>query len=235
MLTRVLRRSLASPAKFLTPEQLVQKRADERENSAAFVASLRLHKEEYAPKTLGEDSVNAKTGRPVPLNVRLLQYKPMQLPQTHGVRVATVDFRGYDESELFRAGEFAARAAYFLGIPCKRLKKLKTEKRLYTVIRSPFAQAKSKENFHRITYNRRLEAFDANAELVDLWLSYINKHAIDKVEYSVKIFAHEPLDFAAKLDTAEMALPEEYASGEDPVGQKVAELLQSESFKKHLE
>lgn len=225
--------------KFSTPKEYVAKKQVERAQDQAFKESLLSGHQEYKPSIRTKDVVNPVTKRPVPLNVELLQYKPLRLKPTHGHKVVNIQFRGYDDDELLRAAEFASRAAYYLGIPCSAVKKLKTEKRLYTVIRSPFAQAKSKENFHRVTYNRHLEAFDANPEVVDLWLSYINKHAIEKVEYLAQIFTRESLDFAKNLDNLsakDMKLPEAYnADMSDPIAKKVQELLNSESFKEHMD
>lgn len=227
----------AASKKSLTPKQLVEKTKAEAAENARFTASLLSQKTEYKPKIVTPNVVNEESKRPVPLNVELLQYKPLRLPQTHGHKVAELKFRGYQEQDILRASEFAARAAYFLGIPCSAVETLKTEKRLYTVIRSPFAQAKSKENFHRVTYNRKVTAFDANPEVVDLWLSYVNKHAVENVSYKAQVFTRELLDFAdklGKLTANDVALPEAYADSSDPVAVKVQELLKSDAFKEHL-
>lgn len=234
-----LKQSAKPKETFLTPTELVEKkRADEAEQKQ-FVSTMLKEQFEYAPKLIKEDVVDNVSKRPVPLNVELLQYKPLRLPKTHGHKVAELKFRSYEEEDIIRASEFAARAAYFLGIPCDKVKTLKTEKRLYTVIRSPFAQAKSKENFHRITYNRGLTAYDASPEVLDLWLSYINKHAFDKVKYTAQIHTRESLDFAdtlAKLAPEEIKLPDAYATdSSDPVAAKVQELLNSDTFKSYLE
>lgn len=229
---------LLNKEKFQTPKEHVQQKKVEEVEQKQFVSSLLNQKFQYQPKLIKEDLVDALLKRPVPLNVELLQYKPLQLPKTHGHKVAELKFRSYEETDIIRASEFAARAAYFLGIPCDKVKTLKTEKRLYTVIRSPFAQAKSKENFHRVTYNRKLVAYDANPEVLDLWLSYLNKHAFEKVKYSAQIHTSELLDFAetlAKLGSEDLKLPEAYADLSDPVAAKVQELLKSDTFKSYLE
>lgn len=224
--------------KFLTPTELVeQKRAQEAEDQS-FRQSLLQDSLEYTPKLIPENVIDPVSKRPVPLNVELLNYKPIRLPQTHGHEVAHLKFRGYDEKALIRASEFAARAAFYLGIPCSPVKKMKTEKRLYTVIRSPFAQAKSKENFHRVTFNKQLIAYDANPEVVDLWLSYVNKNAFEQVNYLVQVHTREGTDFAEqleKLTSEDMKLPEAYADTTDAVAARVAELLKSDTFKQYLE
>lgn len=237
--TVVLAQSVKPKGSFLTPKELVEKKRAEEVEAQEFRSSLLKQEFEFAPKLIKEEHVDPITKRPVPLNVELLQYKPMRIPQTHGHKVAEIKFRGYEEEVLVRASEFAARSAYFLGIPCSKVHTLKTEKRLYTVIKSPFAQAKSKENFHRVTFNRQLTAYDANPEVLDLWLSYINKYAFDKVKYKAQVFTRESLDFAetlANLSSEDMKLPEAYsADSTDPIAAKVQELLKSDTFKLYLE
>lgn len=224
--------------KFVSPKELMKQKKAEAEENKQFQEKLLQEDFAFESQIVPGNNVDEATQRPVPLNVELLQYKPMKIEPTHGHKVVELRFKGYDETSLVRASEFAARAAFFLGIPCSSVQKLKTEKRLYTVIRSPFAQAKSKENFHRVTHNRLLTAFDTNPEVVDLWLSYVNKHALEKVEYSAQMYTREPLDFAAKLDQLEakdMAMPDAYGAMEDPIAQKVQELLKSDAFKTFME
>ena len=233
-----VKESTAPKGKFLSPKELVNKKHAEEVEAKTFRNSLLKEEFAFEPKIIKED-VDTSTKRPIPLNVELLQYKPMRLPRTHGHKVAEIKFRGYDEKDIIRASEFAARAAFFLGIPCSKVHTLKTEKRLYTVIKSPFAQAKSKENFHRVTFNRLLIAYDANPEVLDLWLSYINKHAFDSVKYMAKVHTRESLDFAEKLATLtsdDMKLPEAYSSDStDPIAAKVQELLKSDTFKQYID
>lgn len=224
--------------KFLSPDEYVAKKEEEKLQNQEFRESLLDKEHGYLPKTI-KDEFPMINKTPVPLNVELLQYKPLRVPPTHGHKVAELSFKGYDKDDLLRASEFAARAAFYLGIPCSKVEMKKTEKRLYTVIRSPFAQAKSKENWWRVTYHQALTAYDANAEVLDLWVSYINKNAIDGVKYEAKIHTQESLDFAenlAKLEAKDIKLLLAYTEGStDPVSKKVQELLQSEEFKKALE
>ncbi|RKP29130.1 ribosomal protein S10 [Metschnikowia bicuspidata] len=224
---------------FLTPNQLVAKKAEEKARNEQFHESLLAEKFEYEPKILIKNPPFTNDRKPIPLNVELLQYKPLRLPQTHGHKVAELSFKGYDNDDLLRASEFAARAAFYLGIPVSKIEMKKTKKRLYTIIRSPFAQAKSKENWWRVTYHQGLTAFDANPEVIDLWISYINKNAIDGVKYEAQIPTKEALNFAEQLKNLEakdIQMLAAYTEGsEDPVSKKVQELLGSEEFKKALE
>ena len=140
--------------------------------------------------------------------------------------MATLTIRGYDEDNLIRVGEFALRTAYYMGIPMSPLMALKTEKRLYTVIKSPFAQAKTKQNFHRVTYKKKLVAYDANPEIIDLWLSYINKNKFTDVEYKATVSSYESLNYHEELKSLkEFNLPDAYEGIEDPVAKKVQNYL----------
>lgn len=220
-------RHLSSGRRLLkqTPDQYVSKQASKAAEDAAFKLALLLEPFSYDPQYISPNEVNPVLQRPVPINVELLQYKPLRHKPKHAEKCATITLRGYNEDDLIRAGEFMLRAAYYLNIPCSKLKTLKTEKRLYTVIRSPFAQAKSKENFHRVTYNREILAFDANPEVIDLWLSYVNKYALDTVEYKASITTRQGLEWIE-----DATLPEAYADLDDPVALKVKELLNGELF-----
>ncbi|CAN3371741.1 hypothetical protein DIURU_002955 [Diutina rugosa] len=220
-------RHLSSGRRLLkqTPDQYVSKQASKAAEDAAFKSALLSEPFSYDPQYISPNEVNPVSQRPVPINVELLQYKPLRHKPKHAEKCATITLRGYNEDDLIRAGEFMLRAAYYLNIPCSKLKTLKTEKRLYTVIRSPFAQAKSKENFHRVTYNREISAFDANPEVIDLWLSYVNKYALDTVEYKASITTRQGLEWIE-----DATLPEAYADLDDPVALKVKELLNGELF-----
>lgn len=222
-------RALNKGKGFLLPKEFEEKEAIRKAQDEQFRQNLLDKQYSAEPKIkLMED---------VPLNVELLQYKPLRLPPTHGHQVAKLKFRGFNEENLTRASEFAGRAAFYLGIPCSRVKKVKTERRLYTVIKSPFAHAKTKQNFLRITYNQHLTAYDANPEVLDLWLSYINKHSLEDVKCLAEITTREGLDFASTLENlmgSDAKLPQAYEDTSDPIAQKVKELLQSKDFQKHL-
>ncbi|OBA21737.1 mitochondrial ribosomal protein S10 [Metschnikowia bicuspidata var. bicuspidata NRRL YB-4993] len=232
--------SVKNPAakSFSSPQELVEKRKVKELEDQRFTESLLNKDIDFEPKLIKPNEVDPFTKRPVPLNVELLKYKPLKLEPTHGHKVAEINFSGYDETEVLRMAEFTARAAFYLGIPASDIEKVKTEKKLYTVIRSPFAQAKSKENFFRTTFKRRLVAFDANPEIVDLWLSYTSKYALESVHRKALVFTHESLDYAetmSKLTAEEMELPRAYQDNmEDPVGKKVQELLSSDAFKESM-
>lgn len=221
--------------KYMTPTELINKKEVEKQDEIEYGKALLNGEFKYDPKWIGQDKLDPVTNRPVPINVEVLKYKPINLPQTHGHQVAEINFKGYDEDNLIRAAEFASRAAFYLGIPTSKISTKKTQKRLYTVIKSPFAQAKTKQNFHRTTYHRELVAFDANPEVIDLWLSFVNKHSLQDVDYKANITTYESLDFNKELDAlTEVKLPEAYLDTTDPIANKVKELLKSETFKELL-
>ncbi|KAL6453087.1 RSM10 37S ribosomal protein S10 [Candida maltosa Xu316] len=242
MLTRVvgIRRAFSTSSRVLkvSPTEYVNKVQQEKIEQENFKQAL-LEKEpttsDLGRKVLSSHKLSSSK-RPIPINVELLNYKPLRLPKTHGDKVATLTLRGYDEDDLIRVGEFALRTAYYLGIPMSPLKALKTEKRLYTVIKSPFAQAKTKQNFHRTTFNKELIAYDANPEIIDLWLSYVNKYKFSNVDYKATVVSYESLNYVNELkELNEFKLPDAYDGIQDPVAKKVQELLASDEFKRHLQ
>jgi small subunit ribosomal protein S10 len=107
--------------------------------------------------------------------------EPYRHPRTHGVPVASVQFRAYTPEPLQLAAHFAAHAAGALGIPLSGVASLPTRRTLWTVPRGPFAHKKSQENFERRVHARAIKAFDADAEVVDRWVRYIEAHALPGV------------------------------------------------------
>ncbi|KAK6205643.1 mitochondrial ribosomal protein S10 [Scheffersomyces amazonensis] len=220
---------------FKSPEEYIEQQKINRIEEQQYRQTLLGEKFEYNPKYLSETKTDAISGRPIPINVELLKYKPLRLEPTEGNEIATIKLQGYDENSLIRAGEFALRAAFYLGIPTSPLNTLKTEKRLYTVIKSPFAQAKTKQNFHRTTFKKSLIAYDADPEVIDLWLSYINKYKIEGVQYAASITTTETLEFSKQLENLkEIEFPQAYDEMNDPIANKVKDLLKSDTFKKYL-
>ena len=107
--------------------------------------------------------------------------EPYRHPRTHGVPVASVQFRAYRPEPLQLAAHFASHAAASLGIPLSGVAALPTRRTLWTVPRGPFAHKKSQENFERRVHARAIKAFDADAEVVDRWVRYLEAHALPGV------------------------------------------------------
>ena len=66
-------------------------------------------------------------------------------------------------------------------------------KELHTVLRGPFVHKKYQENFERRTHRRVIKVFDANREIVDLWLRYLKKNGIGGVGMRARV--HEFVEF----------------------------------------
>lgn len=201
--------------------------------NSSFSASLLAVKPDSAVPTTGNE-------KPMPINVEAVYHAPLKLPIEHGDLVADLQLRSYDNENLDFYSDFILRVGYYLGMPLTGPKPLPTRRERWTVIRSPFAHAKSKENFERHTHKRLIRVWDTNPEIVQIWLSYISKHAITGVGMKCNVYQRSGLSL--EMDKlADSALPQvsEDANGsgatiDEAVGEKVLELLNSPEFKKHL-
>lgn len=133
-----------------------------------------------------------------------------------------------------------------MGIPLTGPKPLPTRRERWTVIKSPFVHAKSKENFERHTHKRLIRAWDTNPEVLQMLIAYITKHSMAGVGMKCNFFQRSEisLDLGSDANGLEKSLSnidELYSLRNDDkaqtsaVGQKVLELLDSPDFKKHLE
>lgn len=104
-----------------------------------------------------------------------------QLPKTHGVPAATIHLRAHHARALDLFAHFAGHAAAALGVPLSRPAALPTRRRLWTVLRGPFAHKKSQENFERRTHKRVLKAWDAHPEVVRVLVQYLERHVVPGV------------------------------------------------------
>lgn len=140
------------------------------------------------------------TGRPIPLNVRINEYAPLRHPKTHGHLVAALQLRAFEPQDLTFFADFAQRAAYYLRLPVSGAVPLPTRRERWTVVRSPFVHAKSKENFERRTHKREIRVYDGNPEVVEIWLATLRKHAMSGVGMKATVYANEELDVVSALD-----------------------------------
>ena len=178
--------------------------------------------------------LQSSMAKPLPVNVEAVYHAPLKLPVEHGDLVADLQLRSYDNENLDFYSDFILRAGYYLGMPLTGPKPLPTRRERWTVIRSPFAHAKSKENFERHTHKRLIRVWDSNPDVVQIWLSYISKHAITGVGMKCNVYQKSPI--ALELDS-DAALPQNNTpanSMDEAVGDKVLELLNSPDFKRHL-
>jgi small subunit ribosomal protein S10 len=139
---------------------------------------------------------------------------PRLHPRTHDIPVANVHFRSHHVRLLDLFTHFASHAATALGIPASKVIYLPTQRRLWTVIRSPFAHKKSQENFERRVHKRAIKAWDADPEVVEKWIKYVRLHAMGGVGIKVTRWEHMPVGVGQTMsqDTgleAERQSPEE--------------------------
>lgn len=162
------------------------------------------------------------TGRPVPLNVLLNDYEPIRHKPTHGNVVAELHLRAYEPTDLDFFADFTLRAAFYLKMPCSGVIPLKTRRERWTVIRSPFIHAKSKENFERRTHKRVIRVYDTNPEVIEVWLATLSKHAMPGVGMKANVYTHETIDIAQQLETQQLGklTPEELQQEAGSINQK---------------
>lgn len=176
------------------------------------------------------------TGKPLPINVEAVYHAPLKNPIQYGDLVADLQLRSYDHESLEFFADFIMRVGFYLGMPLTGPKPLPTRRERWTVIRSPFVHAKSKENFERHTHKRLIRVWDSNPEIVQMWLSYITKHSVAGVGAKCNVFQRTEL--ALDMDNKTSELPQtpsnESHTMDEAVGEKVLELLNSGEFKKHL-
>ena len=125
--------------------------------------------------------------------------KPFFHPRTHDIPVANIHFRSHHVPLLNLFTHFATHAASSLGMPVSQVVNLPTQRRLWTVIRSPFVHKKSQENFERKVHKRAIKAWDADPEVVQRWIAYLRTHAIGGVGMKVSTWVRAPLHVGATL------------------------------------
>ncbi|KAF9474501.1 ribosomal protein S10 [Pholiota conissans] len=125
-------------------------------------------------------------------------HKPFFHPRTHDIPVANIHFRSHHVKHLNLFTHFASHAATALGIPASEVIALPTQRRLWTVLRSPFAHKKSQENFERKVHKRAIKAWDADPEVVQRWIAYLRTHAMPGVGMKVITWERMPLGVGAK-------------------------------------
>ncbi|KAG4301271.1 hypothetical protein PCK1_002581 [Pneumocystis canis] len=75
----------------------------------------------------------------------------------------------------------------------------------WTVPRGPFAHAKSKENFERITHKRLITIKDGHPHVVDIWLAYLTKHVMSGIGMKAHVFRYETIEQEIEDNTEELA------------------------------
>ena len=198
---------------------------------------------QYADSLLDSDPVQTTptatldpAEKPIPKSLQLIYRPPLKHPVKYGDLVADIQLRSYEHKYLDFYVNFIQRVAYYLGAPMTGPKPLPTRRERWTVIRSPFVHAKSKENFERHTHKRLLRVWDTTDEVLELLVSYAKKHAMTGVGMKVNVYKREPIfiDFDKDVESAAADVQKWVGSGpaeQDLVNAKVLELLKSENFK----
>ncbi|KAK7523978.1 putative ribosomal protein [Phyllosticta citriasiana] len=186
-----------------------------------------------------EEKKSLEVIRP-PRNVEAIFKTPLRRQATYGIPVCDLQLRTYSVRNIEFFADFALRAAYYLGLPAKGPVPLPKLIERWTVPRSNFIFKKSQENFERITIRRLIQIQDGDPEVVQIWLSYLQKHQYYGVGMKANIFEFEKLDVATAMDEAvvqEKSLVEESMKGfgrrkDAPESlEEVLEMMHTEPFK----
>ncbi|KAF8955897.1 ribosomal protein S10 domain-containing protein [Flammula alnicola] len=124
-------------------------------------------------------------------------HQPYFHPRTHDIPMANIHFRSHHIDLLNVFTHFVTHAASSLGIPTSKVVSLPTQRRLWTVLRSPFAHKKSQENFERKVHKRAIKAWDADPEVVQRWVTYLRTHAMPGVGMKVITWDRMPIGIGA--------------------------------------
>ncbi|AMD22373.1 HGR034Cp [Eremothecium sinecaudum] len=178
--------------------------------------------------------LNAIEDKQLPRSVEAVYHKPLKHPVKYGDLVADLQLRSYTTESMDFFADFIIRVGYYLGMPMTGPKPMPTRRERWTVIKSPFAQAKTKENFERHTHKRLIRVWDTNPEVVEIWLSYITKHSIPGVGLKCNIFQREGIELEELPKDIKLPSTEDAQTLDEVVGAKVVELLSDPEFKKHL-
>jgi len=172
--------------------------------------------------------------KPIVKSLEAIYQAPMRIPIEHGHLIADIQLSSYEHQNLDFFIDFIQRVGFYLGIPLTGPKPLPTRRERWTVIRSPFVHAKSKENFERHTHKRLLRVWDTNDEVLELFVSYIKKHAMTGIGMKCNVYKREPItiDFDKNEGLPSTLSSKTPNTDDDLVNAKVLELLNSPEFKK---
>ncbi|QRW09913.1 ribosomal protein S10p/S20e [Ceratobasidium sp. AG-Ba] len=126
----------------------------------------------------------------------LLKPGVLDVPHTHPV--ALIHFRTYHVPTLEFFLHFAYHAALALGIPLSHPARLPTQRSLFTVPKSPFIFKKAQENFEKKTHKRAVKVWNADKDVVDVWLRYLEEHMMPGIGMRVVRWEREALGFGER-------------------------------------
>ncbi|KAK9376635.1 mitochondrial 37S ribosomal protein uS10m [Lipomyces chichibuensis] len=171
----------------------------------------------YVNQTTGSNYVASSqmvfpgTGRPMPMNVELTHYAPLKLTPTHGQRTCDLHLRAYTVDQIDFFADFAMRAAFYLNMPVRGPVYVPKRTEKWTIVKSPFAHAKTKVNFERVTHKRLIQVLDAHMDTVETWLGFLRKYELAGVAMKAQLYNHESIDF----EFEELAVKEQRPNEEE--------------------
>lgn len=134
--------------------------------------------------------------------------EPYYHERTHNIPAALIHLRSYHIPLLQTFTHFVTHTASALAIPISRPAALPTQRSMWTVIKSPFAQKKSQENFDRKTYKRAIKAWDTDPEVIERWIRYLENHAMAGVGMRVVRWERAPVGVGKKVSESVRAAME---------------------------
>ena len=137
------------------------------------------------------DSISRKAR--LPRSVQAVYLRPLRKQAEYGVPVCDLQLRSYSVRNVEFFADFALRAAYYLKLPVSGPVPLPRVTERWTFPRSNFVHKKSQENFERITLRRLLQVKDGDPHVVQIWLSFLRKHAFYGVGMKANVWEHESL------------------------------------------
>ncbi|ODV96968.1 hypothetical protein PACTADRAFT_48753 [Pachysolen tannophilus NRRL Y-2460] len=221
----------------------IEKEKKHKNDLANNLTARLLKNDGYNPMQLSDEKIVSDINKPLTINVEANYYAPLKNEVKYGDLKCEVTMRAFDSRNLEFFSDFALRAGYYLGLAITGPKPLPVRRERWTVIRSPFVHAKSKENFERRTHARLLRVWDSNPETIDLWLQYLNKHSVRGVGLKAHMYVQEEIDYSKKMDSFDAIQDENinspnishFSNTSNPmVADRVKELLNEPHFKRHF-
>ncbi|EMD35834.1 hypothetical protein CERSUDRAFT_106524 [Gelatoporia subvermispora B] len=114
-------------------------------------------------------------------------------PRTHHIPVALIHLRSYYPELLELFSHFTTHTAAALAVPVSKPVHLPTQRSLWTVLKSPFVHKKAQENFERRVHKRLIKAWDADEEVVERMVRYLEMHALAGVGMRVVRWQRAPV------------------------------------------
>ncbi|KAL8799197.1 MAG: hypothetical protein Q9182_006074 [Xanthomendoza sp. 2 TL-2023] len=138
----------------------------------------------------------------LPRSVQAVYLRPLKRKAKYGYPSCDLQLRSYNVRNVEFFADFASRAAYYLHLPALGPVPLPRITERWTVPRSNFVHKKSQENFERITMRRLIQIHDGYPETIEIWLSFLRKHAYYGVGMKANVWEHESLGVGKTMDVS---------------------------------